>query len=100
MTNAAFTVCSALRALASATEDRKLSAEVDFSRTDLSRGRETDVVNRCQTILNLGNENAEVLAAKYNVSANDLKAVKTAITAFTELQPKPRQCPPRGSSAC
>lgn len=91
MTNAAFTVCSALRALASATEDRKLSAEVDFSRTDLSRGRETDVVNRCQTILNLGNENAEVLAAKYNVSANDLKAVKTAITAFTELQPKPRQ---------
>ena len=91
MVNAAFTVCSALKALASATSDRKLYAEVDFSRTDLSRGRETDVVNRCQTILNLGTENAEVLAAKYNVSATDLKAVKTAIAEFGELQPKPRQ---------
>lgn len=91
MVNSAFTVCSALKALASATSDRKLAAEVSFSRTNLARGRETDAVNRCQTILNLGNENAEVLAAKYNVSAADLKAVKTAITEFTELQPKPRQ---------
>jgi hypothetical protein len=49
------------------------------------------VVNRCQTILNLGNENAEVLAAKYNVRANDWKAAKTAIAGFNELQPKPRQ---------
>ena len=99
MVNAAFTVCSALKALASATSDRKLSAEVDFSRTDLSRGRETDVVNRCQTVLNLGTENAEVLAAKYNVSANDLKAVKTAIAAFAELQPKPRQSKATSSAA-
>lgn len=91
MVNAAFTVCSALKALASATADRKLSTEVSFSRTNLARGRETEVVNRCQTMLNLGAENAELLAAKYNVSANDLKAVKTAIAAFGELQPKPRQ---------
>ena len=91
MVNAAFTVCSALKALASATSDRKLSTEVDFSRTNLARGRETDVVNRCQTVLNLGTENAEALAAKYNVSAADLKAVKTAIAGFAELQPKPRQ---------
>ena len=59
--------------------------------TDLARGRETDVANRCQTVLNLGTENAEVLAAKYNVSANDLKAVMTAIAKFAELQPKPRR---------
>ncbi len=91
MVGTTFTVCSALKALASATSDRKLSTEVNFSRTNLARGRATDVVNRCQTILNLGTENAEVLAAKYNVSAADLKAVKTAITEFTELQPKPRQ---------
>ncbi len=91
MVNAAFTICSALKALASATSDRKLSTEVDFSRTNFARGREMDVVNRCQTILNLGTENAEVLAAKYNVSANDLKAVKTAVAAFAEQQPKPRQ---------
>ena len=91
MVNSTFTVCSALKALASATSDKKLSTEVDYSRSDLSRGRETDVVNRCQTILNLGTENAEALAAKYNVSANDLKAVKTALAAFAELQPKPRQ---------
>ena len=59
--------------------------------TNLARGHETDVANRCQTILNLGTENSEVLAAKYNVSAADLKAVKTGIAAFTELQPRPRQ---------
>jgi hypothetical protein len=32
-----------------------------------------------------------VLAAKYNVTAGDLKALKTAIADFTEAQPKPRQ---------
>lgn len=99
MVNATFTVCSALKALGSATSDRKLSTEVNFSRTTLARGRETDVVSRCQTILNLGTENAEVLAAKYNVSAADLKAVKTAITEFTELQPKPRQSKATASAA-
>ena len=90
MVNAAFLVCSGLKALASATGDTKLSAEVDYSRSNLARGREVGVMNRCQTILELGTANAEALA-KYNVSATDLKALKSANEAFGEAQPKPRQ---------
>jgi hypothetical protein len=91
MLNTAFTVCSGLKAYASASGDVKLADQVDFSRTDLAHGREADVVNRCKAILNLGNDNATALAAKYNVTANDLKALKNAIPAFEDAQPKPRQ---------
>lgn len=91
MVNAAFTVASALKACASASGDKQLFSQVDFSRTDLTHGREADVLNRCQAILDLGTANAKVLAAKYNVSASDLTAFKTAIQEFTSVQPKPRQ---------
>lgn len=91
MLDTAFKVCSSLTSLASKTQDSKLSAQSDFSRTDLASGREQDVINRCQTLLDPGTANAAPLAAKYNVSANDLKALKTAIADFTAAQPKPRQ---------
>ena len=91
MLASAFRACSGLKSLASATEDRQLFAQADFSRTDLARGREQDIINRCQSLLALGNANADALAAKYNVSANDLKALKKAIEDFTAAQPKPRQ---------
>ena len=91
LVGAAFTVCSGLKAYASAGEDKKLFAQSDYSRTALARGREADMVNRCQSLLKLGNENADALAAKYNVSANDVKALKNGIAAFGEVQSKPRQ---------
>lgn len=91
MLDLAFIVCSSLKAYAAASEDKRLADQVDFSRSVLARGRETDVVNRCKAILALGNENADALAAKYNVSANDLKSLKTAIADFEAAQPKPRQ---------
>jgi hypothetical protein len=91
LTNLAFAVCSGLKAFASATSNRKLAAQADFSHSDLTRGREADLVNRCQSILALGTENADALAAKFNVTATDLKALKAAFAEFTELQPTPRQ---------
>lgn len=87
---AAFTVCSGLTALAAATGNSQLAAQSDFSRSDLARGRERDVVNRCQTFSDLGIANKVALAAKYNVNANDLAALKAAIADFTGAQPKPR----------
>jgi len=90
MLAAAFKVCSGLTSLASKTQDTKLAAQANFSRTGLASGREQDVINRCQTLLDLGTANAAPLAAKYNVTANDLKALKTAIADFTAAQPKPR----------
>lgn len=91
MLQTAFTVCSALKAFASVNDDPKLFAQADFSRSDLARGREADVINRCQSILVLGQEQADALAAKYNVSANDLKALKASLATFGNVQSKPRQ---------
>ena len=90
MLEAAWAVCCGLKSLASKTDDSKLAAQVDFSRSDLAAGREADMVNRCKSILALGKENATALAAKYNVTASDLTALGTAITEFGGAQPKPR----------
>ena len=91
MVNAAFTVCSGLKAFAAATDNTQLFAQVDFSRTEVARGREADVVNRCQTLWDLGTAHAEALDEKYHVNAADLTALKRAITDFSDVQPKPRQ---------
>ncbi len=91
MTNTGFSVCSGLKALASATSNAQLLAQSDFSRSDLRQGREVDVVNRCESISALGTENAVLLAAKYHVEAGDLTALSDAITAFKAVQTKPRQ---------
>jgi hypothetical protein len=84
-------VCSGLKAFSAATGNTQLFAQVDFSRSDVARGREADVVNRCQTLWDLGTANAAPLADKYHVDAADLKALKTAVAEFSDVQPKPRQ---------
>jgi hypothetical protein len=91
MVDTGFTVCSGLKALASATGNAQLLAQSDFSRSDLARGRAADVVNRCQTILTLGEEHKVALAAKYHVVAADQTALSGAIATFTSVQTKPRQ---------
>jgi hypothetical protein len=68
----------------------RFAAQTAYSRTSPAPGREQDVINRCQTILDLGNANAAALDAKYNVSAKDLQSLKTAIANFTLAQSKPR----------
>ena len=91
MLKAAFKVGCGLTSLASATGDAMLAAQTGLSRSDLGAGREQDVINRCQSLVALGNENAAALAAKYNVTAKDLLTLKTAISNFTLSQSKPRQ---------
>lgn len=94
-----FLVCSGLKALASAGGNTQLSSQVDYSRSDLARGREADMVNRCRTLLSLGQANATALAGKYNIAAADLDALETAITGFTTVQPRPRQGKAASASA-
>jgi hypothetical protein len=86
----AFTVCSGLTALAAATGNASLAAQSDFSRSSLAKGREQEVINRCQTLSDLGDANKVALAAKYNVSADDLDALDAAIIEFVGSQAKPR----------
>ena len=91
LVNTGFTVCSGLKALASAKGNAQLLAQSDFSRSDLAKGRAADVVNRCQSILTLGAENKVELAAKYNVSGADETALHDALAEFALVQTKPRQ---------
>ncbi len=87
---AAWGVCCGLQSLASKTEDSQLAAQVEFSASTLGRGRENDFVNRCQSLLTLGNGHAAALAAKANVKAAELTALGEAITEFGAVQSKPR----------
>ncbi len=99
MVQSGFLVCSGLKALASAGGNLQLSSQVDYSRSDLARGREAEVVNRCRTLLELGQANATVLATKYNITNDDLESLETAITGFTTQQPRPRQGKAASASA-
>ena len=99
MLSTTFTVSSGLMALASNTGNALLAARADYSRTKLARGKEADVISRCETLLALGNENAEALAAKCKVLARDLKALETAIKDFKKAQPMPRQSTTAAASA-
>ena len=84
--DAAFLVTSGLIALSSATRNPQLFAQVNLTRTLIGRGRETDVVNRCRSLFDLGTAHAVLLAAKYHTNAADLKALDDAITAFGALK--------------
>jgi len=97
MLDAALVVCSGLTAMASATGNAQLLAQANFSPSSLAKGREDKVVNRCRSILALGQANSAELAAKYHVAASDRTALSNAITAFTGVQTKPR--PGRATSA-
>jgi hypothetical protein len=91
MLDAAFVVCSGLKALASATDNAQLLAQANFSRSSLEKGREESVVNRCRSVFALGEANSGELAVKYHVATGDRLALNNAITAFTGVQTKPRQ---------
>ena len=99
MLSTTFTLCSGLKTLASNTANATLAAQADWSRSSLARGKEADVVSRCETLLALATENAEELAEKCKILAKDLKAADTAIKRFKTAQPKPRQRKAAGAAA-
>lgn len=94
----AHTIGSAVAALASDTSDAGLAAKVAFSRSDLSRGRETQIITRCENILAAATENLDALDDDYGVTQAKLTALQAKIDAFRTAQPKPRRTR-AGSSA-
>lgn len=92
------TIGSAVAALASDTADARLAAKVAFSRSDLSRGRETQIITRCENILAAATENLDALDDDYGVTQAKLTALQAKIDAFRTAQPKPRRTR-AGSSA-
>lgn len=87
----AHTIGSAVAALASDSKDAGLAAKVAFSRSDLSRGREAQIITRCENIHAIATENLDALDDEYGVTAAKLTALQAKIDAFRSVQPKPRR---------
>ena len=94
----AHTIGSAVAALASDTSDASLAAKVAFSRSQLSGGRETQIITRCENIHAAATENLDALDDEYGVTQTKLNALQQKIDAFRTAQPKPRRTR-AGSSA-
>jgi hypothetical protein len=71
---------------------------VDFSRSDVGKGRDTEVVARCQDILAAATENVGSLG-DYGVNAAKLTALKKKLENFQAVLAKPRQGRATTSSA-
>ncbi len=98
LVDAAYEVAAATRACAVASSNKELARRVDFSRSDVGKGRDTQVVSRCQDILAAATENVGSLA-DYGVTQAKLTALKKKIEGFQAVQAKPRQGRATSSSA-
>ena len=90
LADAAFTIAGAVRSYAVDSDDQTLAGRVDFSRTDITRGRDNAVVARCKDIHAAATENLAALA-DFGVTADKLAKLKKKIDAFNTLQPAPRK---------
>lgn len=88
--DAAFAIAGAVRTFAMDNDNHELAGRVDFSRTDVSRGRDNAIVARCRDIHAAATENLASLA-DYGVTADKLTKLKKKIDAFNSLQPVPRK---------
>jgi len=98
LVDAAYEVAAATRACAVASSNRELARRVDYSRSDVGKGRDTEVVARCQDILSAATENVESLG-DYGVTQTKLNTFKKKIEGFQAVQAKPRQGRAQSSSA-
>lgn len=98
LVDAAFETAAATRACAVASSNRELARRVDFSRSDVGKGRDTEVVARCQDILAAATENLASLA-DYGITQAKLTALKKKVEGFQAVQAKPRQGRATSSSA-
>jgi len=96
--NAAYEVAAAVRAYATANEDHELAGRVDFSRSDVTDGREFEVATRCRDILEAATAHIDSLA-DYGVNQAKLNALKKKIETFDGLQARPRQVIATSSAA-
>ncbi len=82
-------VANAVVACATATDDFELAEKMDYSKSDLARGREVTVVARYREIHATATSSLPGLA-DYEVTAAKLTAFKKQIDAYEGLIPRPR----------
>lgn len=83
-------VIGAVRAYAAVNADPELAAKVDYTESDVTGGRASEVVVRCKTIQAAATENEDELG-KYGITNGKLTLFKKAIDAFDKAKSAPRQ---------
>ena len=88
--SAASTVAGGVRAMCEDTGDLETAGKVDFSESDLLKGRDTASRDKCQTVHDVAEENLSSLG-KYGVDEDVLEDLQDKITAYDERITKPRE---------
>ncbi len=94
----AFELASSLHAWCAANEMNDLAVCTDLSRTDITRGTATTVLNRCKDIQKWVTDNLDSLT-DYEVTQANLTTLKNRIKAFEAIQTKPRTTKATGKAA-
>jgi hypothetical protein len=93
----ALPIAQAVHAYAVKNKNNQLAAQVDFSLSDLTGGRDIQSAEHCQNIYNAANTNLANLA-NFGVTAAKLTALNGAIAAFNLLISKPRDTRAQGKT--
>jgi len=96
--DAAIEIAAGTKAYAVATGDQFLTGQMDFSRSEIVKGRDSSVLARCQTIHDAASEHVDDLA-DYDVTLAKLKTLEKKIEAFREVRSKHRQSKASSSAA-
>jgi hypothetical protein len=96
--DAAFEIAAATKSCAVATGNKFLAGQVNFSRSEISKGRDSSVLARCRAIHTAATDVVGSLA-DYEVTPAKLTALKKKIEAFDGVQSKPRQATASSSAA-
>lgn len=96
--DAAYEIAAATKACATASGNTFLAGSVDFTRSQVTQGRDATVSARCQGILDTASGVADSLK-DYGITAAKLAKLQQRIAAFNAVQTKPRQVTSSGSAA-
>lgn len=87
---AAHEIISVLKAHAAISSNFQLQSKVDYTKSELLRGREVIAIERMQIVHDTASENAEALAA-YGITAERITAFKEQIDEYRDLITAPRE---------
>jgi hypothetical protein len=96
--DAGFEVAAAVRAFATASGDSKLATTMSYSRSEIVRGRDSQMLARCQSIHDAAAA-AGTSLTDYGITPAKLTAFQNKIDAFASAKAKPRQDTTTSSAA-
>ena len=94
----AYSISASVLSYASTIGNRSLVDRMSYSRWEITRGRASSIIARCQGVSTTASGLATELA-NYLVTSGDLKTLEKKITAFEEAYIKPRQGVVSGAAA-